>query len=107
MHPLGERSGFVIVRCGEGATHRRLPIPAPTARMLREYPGALQGVGPNDPPWVGQRGPLTTESGLHRLLAKYARRAAYLPSAPMLCATPSPSATRRTIPATCGVWPPF
>ena len=72
---LGQRSGFVTVRCGKGATHRRVPIPAPARRALREYLEAHHNMGPDDPLWVGQRGALTTESGIYRLLAKYARLA--------------------------------
>ena len=72
---LSKRSGFLTVRQGKGGTHRRVPIPAPARKALREYLEAHQGMGPDDPLWVGQRGPLASESGLYRLVAKYARRA--------------------------------
>lgn len=60
------------MRCGKGVTHRRLPIPAPARRALREYLEARQDMDPDDPLWVGQKRLLTAESGIYRTITNYA-----------------------------------
>ena len=60
---LSKRSGFLTVRHGKGGTHRRVPIPAPARKALREYLEAHHDMVPDDPLWVGQRSPVPDGSG--------------------------------------------
>lgn len=77
---LGERSGEVVVRRGKGGVYRRVPLTAPVRRALRAYLDSRPQLTPEDPLWVGERGPLRDRSGIYNLLKKYAQRAGLDPA---------------------------
>jgi len=68
---LNARSGQVTVRRGKHGVHRQVPLTAEVrgalAAYLERHPGQ-----PDDPLWVGQRGPLHDRGALFRLVKKYA-----------------------------------
>jgi integrase/recombinase XerC len=72
---LNDRSGEVIVRAGKGGKQRSVPLTASVRRAVRAYLEDLPEMKPTDPLWQGQRGALTSPSGIFRLLKKYARQA--------------------------------
>jgi len=72
---MTERKSKVVVHAtsGKGEKYREVPLNAETRRVLREYLAVRPKVT-SDRLFIGQRGPLT-ESGIWRIVTKYARQA--------------------------------
>jgi site-specific recombinase XerD len=72
---MTQRKGKIIVHAvsGKGEKYREVPLNAETRRALREYLAARPKIA-SDRLFIGQRGPLT-ESGIWRIVTKYARQA--------------------------------
>lgn len=69
------RSGSLTVRRGKRGHARRVPLVSEARKALDAYIQDLPGSGNGAALWVGQRGPLTSPSGVNRILDKYAQRA--------------------------------
>lgn len=69
------RSGEVTVRRGKGGVHRVVPLTSPVRQALKAYLELQPELKPDDPLWIGERGPLHDRSGVFNLLKKYARLA--------------------------------
>lgn len=69
------RSGEVTVRRGRGGVHRVVPLTSPVRQVLKACLESQPELQPDDPLWVGERGPLHDRSGVYNLLKKYARLA--------------------------------
>lgn len=68
-----ERRGRVVVRMGKGEKYREVPLNGEARRAVVEYLAVRPKVA-DDHLLIGRRGPLT-ESGVWRIVAKYAREA--------------------------------
>ncbi|MBC7227758.1 MAG: tyrosine-type recombinase/integrase [Thermoflexales bacterium] len=68
-----ERRGRVVVRRGKGEKYREVPLNGEARRAVLEYLAVRPKVA-DDRLLIGRRGPLT-ESGVWRIVAKYAREA--------------------------------
>lgn len=69
------RGGEVTVRRGKGGVHRVVPLTSPVRQALKVYLESQPELKPDDPLWIGERGPLHDRSGVFNLLKKYARLA--------------------------------
>lgn len=72
---LNGRNGEVTVRRGKGGVHRVVPLTSPVRQAVKAYLDSQPGLQPDDPLWVGERGPLHDRSGVFQMLKKYARLA--------------------------------
>ncbi len=72
---LGGRTAEVTIRRGKGGVHRVVPLTSPVRQAIKLYLESQPGLRPEDPLWVGERGPLHDRSGVFNLLKKYARLA--------------------------------
>jgi len=75
---IRERSGYLTIRSGKGGSYREIPLTkdardALESWLVKRY-GSMER-DPDDPLWIGQRGPLRTRSAIYRLLNKYAYHA--------------------------------